>query len=357
MNTKSNFHFLRATTLLILLALLASSTIIPQGKLNPIVQDIQSIDVGISVKTFKAVLVDNENTKWFLTDAGIISFNDDKWTLHNHNSEIGSAKLQGIALESGPEGQELWMATQAGALVANLPVNAKTQFNSYSTKNSSLLSDSVIRVAVGQCPLRWFGTHKGISALKVDKWLTPSYDDQYPAEIFEIFPILSMATDIDGDTLYVGMKGAGVTRVFSNDVDGITGASVYAQWGPILLPSDSIYSICIQPNNVKWFGTDMGVARHVGQNTLDNWTEFTTEDGLINNFVQAIAAGNDGKVWFGTKGGISVFDGNEWKSFTQKDGLISDNVFCLTVDKSGVVWIGTDNGVSSFNQSEFTCYQ
>jgi ligand-binding sensor domain-containing protein len=95
----------------------------------------------------------------------------------------------------------------------------------------------------------------------------------------------------------------------------------------------------------------------VGQNTLDNWTEFTTEDGLINNFVQAIAAGNDGKVWFGTKGGISVFEGNEWKSFTQKDGLISDNVLCIAIDNSGVIWIGTDNGVSSFNQSEFTCYQ
>lgn len=356
MKTKSTLLFLFAAVLFILPVTEPFGAI----RISEIVyseQDKNFVDIGIPVKKFEAVFVDNDNTKWFLTDAGIISFNGEKWTLHNQNGKVDSAKLQGIALESASQGQELWMATSAGALVANLPVDAGTKVNSFNTKNSSILSDSVIRVAVGQRPLRWFGTPKGISALKADKWLTPSYDDQYPAEIFEIFPILSMATDIDGDTLYVGMKGAGVTRVFSNDVDGITGASVYAQWGPILLPSDSIYSICIQPNNVKWFGTDMGVARHIGQNTLENWDAFTTDEGLINNFVQAIAADNDGNVWFGTKGGISVFNGEEWKSYTQKDGLISDNVLCIVVDKAGVIWIGTDKGVSSFNHSEYTNYQ
>jgi ligand-binding sensor domain-containing protein len=378
MKTKSNLHFLLATILLAGLALLSMSNNNPLNNTgfqlrnliakdaenesskpidNITGQDIHSIDVGISVKTCKAVVVDNENTKWFLTDAGIVSFNGKKWILHNQNSKAESTNVQGIALESDTRREQLWMATPLGVLAAGLPINATTQFNSYNTKNSALVSDSVTSVAVGQNLIRWFGTNKGISALKADKWLTPSYEDQYPSDIFELFPILYMATDSDGDTLYVGLKGAGVARVFSNDVDGITGASVYAQWGPIFLPSDTIYSICIQPNGVEWFGTDMGVARHVGQNTLENWDSYTTDDGLINNFVQAIAVDNNGNVWLGTKGGISVFDGNKWKSYTQNDGLISDNVLCIAVDKSGVVWIGTDNGISSFGQSKFISYQ
>jgi ligand-binding sensor domain-containing protein len=101
----------------------------------------------------------------------------------------------------------------------------------------------------------------------------------------------------------------------------------------------------------------MGVARHTGQNTMDNWTVFTINDGLINNFVQAIAVDNDGKIWFGTQGGISVFDGENWKSYSKNDGLISNNVLCITVDKSNIVWIGTDNGVSSLGGSEFVNYQ
>ena len=357
MKTKSNVHFLRITTSLVLLAFLGMSTIIPKGNINPAIQKINTIDVGTPVKIVKAVVVDNENTKWFLTDAGIVSFNGEEWTLHNENNKAETTNVQGIALESDSGGQQLWMGTTNGVLAATLPFDEGTKINSYNTNNSALVSDSVLRVAVGQNPIRWFGTNKGISALKNDKWLMPAYEDQYPVDIFELFPILSMAADTDGDTLYVGMKGAGVARLFSNDVDGITGASVYAQWGPIFLPSDTIYSICIQPNGVKWFGTNMGVARHVGQNTLENWDAYTTDDGLINNFVQAIAVDKNGNVWLGTKGGISVFDGKEWKSYTQKDGLISDNVLCITFDKLGVVWIGTDNGVSSFTELTFTNYK
>jgi ligand-binding sensor domain-containing protein len=215
----------------------------------------------------------------------------------------------------------------------------------------------VVQVAIGKSPLRWFGTDKGISAFKNDKWLVPDYEEQYPEFLFQEYPVTSMTTNKDGDTLYAGTKGAGIARFFCNDVDGITGASVYAQWGPIILPSDNIYSIFVASNNVKWFGTDKGVARHIGNKTLENWTAFTTDDGLVNNFVQAITADKDGKFWFGTQGGLSVYDGSDWISYTENDGLISNNILCIVVDKDGVVWIGTDNGVSNFNNGKFTSYQ
>jgi ligand-binding sensor domain-containing protein len=166
-----------------------------------------------------------------------------------------------------------------------------------------------------------------------------------------------MAADNDGDTLYIGTNGAGVARVFSNEVDGISGASVLAQWGPMILPSDNIYSIFIAFDGTRWFGTDMGVARHTGQNSLDNWTAFTMENGLVNNFVQAIASDKEGKIWFGTKGGISVFDGSAWTSYTEKDGLGSNNILCIISDKNGAMWIGTDNGVTCFENGRFENYR
>lgn len=316
-----------------------------------------AMDLGIPVKIFNAVVVDNDNNKWFMTEAGIVSFNGVKWTMHNQNSKVESVDIKGIAFEANSYGQEIWLATPKGANVASLPVDAVSGATTYHTENTAIKSNNVFRVAVGKSPLRWFGTDKGVSAFKSNKWLKPDYEEFYPEFVFQEFPVLSMATDLDGDTLYVGTNGAGIARVYSNDVDGISGASVFAQWGPMILPSDKIYSIFIAPDGAKWFGTNMGVARHIGQNSLENWTAFTTKDGLVNDFVQAITSDKDGKIWFGTKGGVSVLDGSSWISYTEKDGLISNNVLCIVVDKTGVVWFGTDNGVSSLNNGKIISYQ
>ena len=325
--------------------------------INDGIQNNHAIDLGIPVKIFNAVVVDNDNNKWFMTEAGIVSFNGVKWTLHNKNNKVESLDIKGIAFETNSYGQEIWLATPKGANVASLPIDAISGATTYQNTNSSIISNNIFRVAVGKSPLRWFGTDKGVSAFKNNKWLTLDYEEFYPEFVFQEFPILSMATSLNGDTLYAGTKGAGIARVFSNDVDGITGASVFAQWGPMILPSDKIYSILIANDGAKWFGTDMGVARHIGQNSLENWTAFTTTDGLVNNFVQAIATDKEGNIWFGTKGGISVFDGSVWTSYTENNGLGSNNVLCIVVDNAGVVWIGTDNGVTSIDKGKFTNYK
>ena len=107
------------------------------------------------------------------------------------------------------------------------------------------MSDNVFSIAVGRNNLRWFGTDKGISALYEKKWLTPEYQRKYPESMFKDYPVTAMATTLNGDSLYVATEGAGVSRVFRNQVDAISGASEYAQWGPIEIPSDKVYSICI----------------------------------------------------------------------------------------------------------------
>ena len=123
------------------------------------------------------------------------------------------------------------------------------------------------------------------------------------------------------------------------------------------MPSDSVYSICITKDGSQWIGTSRGAARHTGNNTIENWTVFNTRNGLVNNFVQAIAAEPFGKnIWFGTKGGVSVFDGTGWTSFTIDDGLISNNILFIMTDKNGIVYLGTDNGLMIYNFGQLTCY-
>jgi len=321
------------------------------------VKILQEYEIGIPAKRFSAVVVDDSNTKWFVTETGIVSFDGAKWKLHNENKKVGTDSLNGFAYEANPHGHEIWIASPKGATVATLPVDALSGATTYHTANTSILSKNVIAISIGKSPMRWFGTDKGISAFRSNKWLTPSYEMIYPFSMFGTYPITSMATSPGGDSLYVGTKGAGVARVFRNDTDAISGASVYSQWGPIILPSDNIYSILIAPDGTQWFGTDEGVARHSGNKTLENWTVFTVEDGLADNFVQAISADSDGKYWFGTKNGVSVYDGSVWTNFTTNEGLNSNNVLCIAADRDGNIWIGTDNGVNCYNKGEFISFK
>jgi len=314
-------------------------------------------DTGTSIKTFYSVAIDNNNNKWFITEQGIVSFDGKKWTLHNKNGNVPAQDLKDFAYEVNPDGQKLWIASPKGAIVASLPLEGGTVATTYGTENTPIMDNNVIKVAIGKSHLRWFGSAKGVSALKDDQWLKANYVDIYPQELFQDYPITAMAANVEGDSLYVGTKGAGIARLQRNNADGITGASVYAQWGPILLPSDSVFSIFIASDHTKWFGTDQGIARHTGNLTLKNWKVFTTKDGLADNFVQAIAADLTGKIWIGTKKGISVFDGTSWTSFMMDDRKGSNNIRCIAVDKTGVIWFGTDNGVISYENGDFTGYR
>jgi ligand-binding sensor domain-containing protein len=316
------------------------------------------VRTGINAKTYYSVLVDKSNNKWFLTEAGIVSLTGTKWVLHTENKGIGTTDLRDFAYRNEPAGSEFWVVSPKGATASVLPFDASSQAKSYTAGDGSLLSNNVTKVAFGKGDLRWFATDKGIAAFSGNKWLELTYDDTYPYAMFGEFPITAIATNPGGDSLYVATDGAGVARVYRNDVDGVSGASVYAQWGPIIIPSDKVFSVYIAPDGTKWFGTDQGVASHTGPNTLENWTVYTTAEGLVNNFVQAITSDKKGALWFGTKGGgISVFDGQKWTSYTTANGLNSNNILCLSTDNDGVVWIGTDDGVNSFSNGSFTSYR
>ena len=318
----------------------------------------RSFDKGIKAKRFYSVLVDDDNTKWFLTEAGIVSFDGKNWRIHNKNKKIPTKDLKDFAFNHSSDGREIWIASPEGVTVASIPIGKSTDAITYHTGNSSILSNNVLAVANGRSAVRWIGTDKGISALSKDIWLTYSYQRKYRASMFKEFPITSMATTPYGDTLYVGTEGAGVVRrVYRDKVDAISGASDYAEWGPIDMPSDKVFSVCIAPDGTQWFGTDRGVARHTGLQTLRNWTAFNTNNGLVNNFVQTIAVDKKGNIWFGTKGGISVFDGSAWSSYTVTNGLNSNNILCITIDKNGIVWLGSDNGVVSYNNGKFVLYK
>src|SRR5690349_24500850 len=76
---------------------------------------------------------------------------------------------------------------------------------------------------------------------------------------------------------------------------------------------------------------------------------YTVADGLSSNTVRAIKQDDQGFMWFGTKNGVSRFDGYQFKLYQfKKDNPASlGNNFIHAIERadSTHLWIGTENGV------------
>jgi hypothetical protein len=84
------------------------------------------------------------------------------------------------------------------------------------------------------------------------------------------------------------------------------------------------------------------------QSLMDvNWTVYNTSNsGLPDNWVFAIAIDGQGNKWIGTDGGgLAKFDGINWTVYnTSNSGLPDNYVFAIAIDGQGNKWIGTYGG-------------
>ena len=83
------------------------------------------------------------------------------------------------------------------------------------------------------------------------------------------------------------------------------------------------------------------------------WRSYTSLEGLADDHVFAIHEDTDGMMWFGTRGGISRYDGKEFVNFTVRDGLLHNKVFAIDRDPDGTMWFGTSNGMSRYDGERF----
>jgi ligand-binding sensor domain-containing protein/AraC-like DNA-binding protein len=91
----------------------------------------------------------------------------------------------------------------------------------------------------------------------------------------------------------------------------------------------------------------------------DRWVHrsWTTENGLPQNTVYALAQARDGCLWIGSDGGLARFDGGHFTVFKKNStlGLMSDSVTALCPGVDGSLWIGTfGGGLLRYRQGKFT---
>ena len=85
-----------------------------------------------------------------------------------------------------------------------------------------------------------------------------------------------------------------------------------------------------------------------------SWKYYSVADGLPQTQVYCLYQDSKGYIWIGTKGGLSRFDGIEFENYTSKDGLIDDFVSGVQEDASGGYYIDTRNGIDYLKNGKFT---
>ena len=117
------------------------------------------------------------------------------------------------------------------------------------------------------------------------------------------------------------------------------------------LINDTVYAIAIDTQGNKWIGTEKGLSKF---NNIE-WTNYNTSgDGLIKSRVVFIAIDSQGNKWVGDDlSGVSKFDGTHWTVYnTSNSGLPSDAVLGMAIDKEGNKWFVSYEGISKFDGSQ-----
>ena|ERR1035437_2221845 len=74
---------------------------------------------------------------------------------------------------------------------------------------------------------------------------------------------------------------------------------------------------------------------------------YSSENGLSDNYVNAITQDKSGFIWVGTNYGLNRFDGEQFKIYTSSvySSLLHNQIKCLALDNNSNLWCGSGNGV------------
>ncbi|RJP65066.1 MAG: hypothetical protein C4539_13605 [Ignavibacteriales bacterium] len=76
------------------------------------------------------------------------------------------------------------------------------------------------------------------------------------------------------------------------------------------------------------------------------------EDGLVQSTVRVIYKDVTGRLWFGTKLGVSCWDGINFTNYSTTSGLPGHIVYSIKNDKDGNIIFGTSNGAAIFKDGK-----
>jgi hypothetical protein len=331
------------------LMMVTSDDIVTSFALNAENSDLPSNIVNV-------IYIDSANVKWIGTNQGLARYDDNTWTVFAKNDTLAggdvvllNSNIKDIAYERTAYGTELWMATDSGLTVVSYKnVDGITSATTYHKGNSGITGNNISNVAVDALHNRWVATDSAISVYRGSEWKSIDTLEDVNHEFFTVtvFPVTDIEAYPYDSSALISTAGKGIGRLSYDEVDGFTGASAYGQpWSAI--NSDHVNAIAAD-GRVQWYGTDDGAAMHGSDYTKNDWTQYRTDSGLVDNNVVTVFVDPDKNIWYGTTGGLTIQKGPDWYNYTGKEGLISDTINHIAADMEGNIWVATPAGIEMF---------
>lgn len=297
---------------------------------------------GLPNNLARSIIEDKDGNMWFGTDQGGIS-------RYNGKSITSFSISQGLVNETVWSVQKdtkgnIWVGT-AGGGIARFD---GTCFTNFSTEQG--LANPIIRCIIeDRKGNMWFGSWLGGVSKYDGKTFTTYTADQGLANN----SILDIAEDRSGN-LWFCTYGSGISFF-----DGKTFRTLNISNG---LVSNNVKCATEDSAGNLWFGTEGGIS-FISKRNLEMlldadslipnqlFSNYTTKEGLPNNFVMEIIQSRDGIIYAGTNHGIceiiidkdgSLETGNVYSSGTGypvKD--VNSGFNTIYEDTRGIIWIGT----------------
>ena len=187
----------------------------------------------------------------------------------------------------------------------------------------------------------------------------------------------------DQGTLWVATAGGGLSRIDADGRHRVLGRDDG-------LPSDTVYRLLIDHDNVLWATTTRGLARkaaHEARFSVEDgvpavviramlshsdgslyvgagdqllrrapgetaFEPVSTENMAIEGTFSVLHEGPDGLLWYGTfEHGLGRINGDHLERFEVAEGLPNQHVLDLFTDHEGSVWVSTHGGLAQFRDA------
>ena len=314
----------------------------------------------------RAILRDRTGTVWIGTDNGIDQLLAHPKPFQTYPSSLPPAPVRlpahnfqavledhtgTIWLGSLQKGLYRWQA--ATGKLEHIPANPADPHRLASEGVSTLFEDHAGQV--------WVGTREALHRLDRASGTFTRYPTQVP----------TMCIDEDrAGKLWIGgsigLKGAigrldpttGQCQYYSRDV-------LKPQSEASLLPNRTlnhflVLDLLVSRTGTIWVATAQGLNRlnpATGRFTYYQAGRVYSPGRLTDNWVRTLYEDEQGILWVGTNhGGLNRFDPRteQFSYFTTRDGLPSNQVVSMAPDNQGNLWLGTGHGISRFNPATRT---
>lgn len=281
----------------------------------------------------RSLLIDYEDNLWIGTHSGLYKYRGKGFTIYDRQNGygLGNAFIYQITRDANGN---LWFGTENNGTFKF----ANGFFKNYSVKQG-LIDNKVTAILPIEDGSIWFGTDKGISVFKNEKFENLPFGPAFKQEA----PINCFYRDSRG-VIWVG----GQNGLCSMKKNGNSFLTTYYKLPIQAIEKEgySVWSFIEDDKGVLWVGTYLEGLFKLEDNEFKRQAISSPEP-----IATALDLCKDkfGNIYAATLNGVLMFNTNKhtYKIISEKDGLSSELVYTIGITKdNNYLWAGTNQGVN-----------